>query len=91
MCACKAVGLPSGEFDLLNPFRGALNAARTKSIAMATIAGVAKPAMLIASAGLVLGAIGFAVYRVLRARGSRPEMLLPRVDVAAYNDALLAP
>lgn len=58
---------------------------------MATIAGVAKPAMLIASAGFVLGAIGFAVYRALRQRVSGAEMLLPRVDVAAYNDALLAP
>jgi mitochondrial fission protein ELM1 len=53
-------------------------------------APVLKPALWIAAGGLAAGAC-FMVYRAFRRRGQGIEDLLPRVDVSAYNDALMAP
>ncbi|MFO1532497.1 MAG: hypothetical protein ABR562_02170 [Thermoplasmatota archaeon] len=57
---------------------------------MAMLAPAAKPAILIGLAGLALGALGIVAWRAMR-RGVEPADLLPAVDVAGYNDALLAP
>lgn len=56
---------------------------------MAQFAAAAKPAMWVACAGIALGALAFIAYRSLRR--SAVEELLPRIDVAAYNDATLSP
>lgn len=57
---------------------------------MALLAVAAKPAILAASAGIALGAAALLVYLALR-RGGEEDGLLPRLDVHAYNDALLSP
>lgn len=54
---------------------------------MAQFAVAAKPAMWIACAGIALGAIGWAAWRIAH-RGDPVEELLPRIDIAAYNDAI---
>lgn len=59
---------------------------------MARFAIAARPALLIAGGVAVAAAVGVGVVRFLRRRArAEAEELLPRVDVAAYNDALLAP
>ena len=57
---------------------------------MAPLAFAAKPAFWIACAGVAATAIAIVAWRSTRASGEVEE-LLPRVDVAAYNDALMAP
>jgi len=57
---------------------------------MAPLAIVAKPALWIAVGAVALGAVGVAAYRLLRRRDEVQE-LLPHVDVAAWNEALMAP
>jgi hypothetical protein len=47
--------------------------------------------ILLATAGAIVGAAGFVLYRWVKGRGRQMEDLMPRIDVEAYNDALLAP
>jgi hypothetical protein len=66
------------------PFWARFKCPGVQRYGMALLAALAKPALAIALAGLAMGA-AFVLLRATRPRVGVEE-LLPRIDVAAYND-----